>query len=1086
MARDTQNETGETITAGGAFFGKLKALGIEYVFANSGTDFPPIIEGLIEARQNGIDLPTPITCPHESVAMGMAHGFYQISGKPQAVMLHTNVGLSNGATGAINAWCDQIPMILMSGRTPVTESGRFGARTVPIGWGQEMFDQTALIRECTKWDYELRFPEQVSTLFDRAWAISGSTPKGPVYLSLPREVLCEQTPTEGLNAPSTMQPVIAAPDPASIEEAAALLAKAKAPLIIAQRGTGSEQAFAALSKFVDDWALPLSHYWANQLSLPLSHPMHVGWHPEAFLSEADVVLVLDSLAPWWPDKVTLRPDARVIQLGPDPLFSRTPVRNFPAHVTLAGETGPTLMTLIDVVNRHPRDESAISTRRARVGTAALANRDAVVQTALRGSTGPMTKEWVSHCLGRAIKGRTATVYHELGCPLPQLDLDQHKSYFQEPHSGGLGWAFPAALGAQLADPDRLVFATMGDGSYMFANPTACHQVAEAHDLPVIVLVLNNEEWGAVRHSVEGLYVGGKASRTNEVPLTSLRPSPDFTRTAEASRAYTETVASGEELPAALERAIRVATEERRQVLLNIAISRDPLPPVIGKTETPALTASSAPALQNKKDPEEKMKISMLINGEKVDAEGGRTFKRRDPVTGDVATVAPAASVSDALKAVRAAQEAFPGWSQTSPAERRAMLMKAADTLEGMTDDIIKTAIPETGATGPWIGFNCMLAAGMLREAAAMTTQISGELIPANKPGTLAMAQRKPLGVCLGIAPWNAPVILGTRAVAMAIACGNTVVLKASELSPATQLAIGEAFAKAGVPNGVLNVITNAPEDAPEIVSALIAAPEVRHVNFTGSTEVGRIIAVKAAEHLKPVLLELGGKAPMIVLDDADIEAAVNGAAFGAFMNQGQICMSTERIIVQESIADEFVAALAAKAKALPAGNPRDHVVLGALVTPEAAQKMDTIISDATAKGGLVVAGGSRSGSVVDATLIDNVSPEMTIYSEESFGPVKPIIRVADDDEAVRVANDTAYGLSAAVFSSNIQRALSVADRIESGICHINGPTVADEAQMPFGGVKDSGYGRFGGKAAVDAFTTTRWVTIEDPHQHYPF
>jgi acyl-CoA reductase-like NAD-dependent aldehyde dehydrogenase len=481
-----------------------------------------------------------------------------------------------------------------------------------------------------------------------------------------------------------------------------------------------------------------------------------------------------------------------------------------------------------------------------------------------------------------------------------------------------------------------------------------------------------------------------------------------------------------------------------------------------------------------------MQISMLIGGVDVAAENGRTYERRDPVTGEVATLAPAASVTDALSAVSAAQAAFPGWSKTGPGARRALLSKAADELEAMTADIIAIATGETGATAPWTGFNCMLAAGMLREAAAMTTQISGEVIPSNKPGTLAMSQRKPLGVCLGIAPWNAPIILGTRAVAMAIACGNTAILKASELCPATHLAIGEAFRRAGFPAGVMNVITNAPEDAAEIVAALIAAPGVRHINFTGSTKVGRIIAQKAATELKPVLLELGGKAPLVILDDANLEAAVNGAAFGAFMNQGQICMSTERIIVHEGIADAFIAAFAAKARALPAGNPRDHVVLGSLVTPEAAEKMDRIIADAVAKGGKIIAGGKRTGSIVEATLIDSVTPDMTIYAEESFGPVKPIIRVKDDAEAIRVANDTAYGLSAAVYSSNIQRALAVADQIESGICHINGPTVGDEAQMPFGGVKDSGYGRFGGKAAIDSFTSIRWVTIEDPEQHFPF
>ncbi len=481
-----------------------------------------------------------------------------------------------------------------------------------------------------------------------------------------------------------------------------------------------------------------------------------------------------------------------------------------------------------------------------------------------------------------------------------------------------------------------------------------------------------------------------------------------------------------------------------------------------------------------------MKITMLIGGQAVEAEGGRSYLRHDPVTGEVATEAPAASVADALKAVAAAQAAFPGWAATPPGQRRAILNAAADRLDAMTPAIIAGGIAETGATGPWLGFNCMFGANLLREAAAMTTQIAGEIIPSNKPGCMAMAIRRPLGVCLGIAHWNAPVILGVRAVAMAIACGNTVVLKASELSPFIHRAIGDALTEAGLPPGVVNIVTNAPEDAAAIVAALIAAPEVKHVNFTGSTRVGRIIAMTAAEHLKPVLLELGGKAPLIVLDDADLDGAVNAAAFGAFMNQGQICMSTERIIVHEGIADAFVAALAAKARALPHGNPRDKVVLGALITPEAAAKMDRIIADATAHGGRVIAGGGRDGSVVAATLIDNVTDAMTIYREESFGPVKPIIRVADDDAAVRVANDTEYGLSAAVFSRDLRRAMAVAERIESGICHINGPTVSDEAQMPFGGVKNSGYGRFGGKAGVDAFTLTRWITIEDPGQHYPF
>jgi acyl-CoA reductase-like NAD-dependent aldehyde dehydrogenase len=329
------------------------------------------------------------------------------------------------------------------------------------------------------------------------------------------------------------------------------------------------------------------------------------------------------------------------------------------------------------------------------------------------------------------------------------------------------------------------------------------------------------------------------------------------------------------------------------------------------------------------------------------------------------------------------------------------------------------------------------------------------------------------------------VILGTRAVAAALACGNTVILRSSEICPGTHHLIGQVLNDAGFPKGVVNVISNAPQDAPKIVEALIAHPAVRRINFTGSTKVGKIIAKLAAEHLKPVLLELGGKAPLIVLDDADLDQAVDAAAFGAFMNQGQICMSTERIVVDQKIADAFVAKLAAKAAKLPAGDPRGHVVLGSLVDLAPAERMDVLIADAVEKGAKLVSGGKRTGTVVEATLLDHVSSNMKIYNEESFGPVKSIIRVRDADEAVRVANDTEYGLSAAVFGQDIKRAMAVARKIQSGICHINGPTVADEAQMPFGGTKASGYGRFGGKAVIDEFTELRWITIEGP-QHYPF
>jgi len=481
-----------------------------------------------------------------------------------------------------------------------------------------------------------------------------------------------------------------------------------------------------------------------------------------------------------------------------------------------------------------------------------------------------------------------------------------------------------------------------------------------------------------------------------------------------------------------------------------------------------------------------MDIGFLIDGEERQAAGGGSYDRMDPFTGKLATRAAAAGVADAKAAVESAAAAFKTWSQTGPGERRAILLKAADVMAGKVGEFTTLMIEETGATAPWAGFNVMLASNMLREAASMTTQISGEVIPSDKPGTLAMGIRQPAGVVLGIAPWNAPVILGTRAVAMPLACGNTVVLKASESCPGVHRLIGQCLVEAGIPAGVINVITNDPKDAAAVVEALIAHPAVRRVNFTGSTGVGKRIGELAGKYLKPALLELGGKAPLVVLDDADIDGAVNAAIFGAFMHQGQICMSTEKIIVDEKIADEFVAKLAARATQLPAGDPRGHVVLGSMISLQAAQKMEALIADATAKGAKLKAGGKRTGTVVEATVLDNVTSSMRVYNEESFGPVKPVIRVKGDEEAIRVANDTEYGLSSAVFSRDIRRAMAVAARIEAGICHINGPTLNDEAQMPFGGMKGSGYGRFGGKAAIAEFTDLRWITIEDPQQHYPF
>lgn len=479
-------------------------------------------------------------------------------------------------------------------------------------------------------------------------------------------------------------------------------------------------------------------------------------------------------------------------------------------------------------------------------------------------------------------------------------------------------------------------------------------------------------------------------------------------------------------------------------------------------------------------------VKLLIDGQKRDAVDQKTFTRMNPITGEVATVAAAAQPADVQAALESAEKAFQTWSKLGPTERRKRLLKAADLMDQRAEEFVLTARQETGSTNSWYGFNVHLSANILREAAAMTTQIDGSIIPSDLPGNLSMGFRVPCGVILSIAPWNAPVILATRAIAMPLACGNTVILKASELCPATHTLIGEVLNDAGIGEGVVNVITNAPEDAATVVEQLIAHPAVKRVNFTGSTKVGRIIAGTASKYLKPVLLELGGKAPVIVCEDADLDQAVDGVAFGAFFNQGQICMSTERLIVSEKIADEFLEKLVAKIKRIKVGSPDlEDTTFAYLESEQSVKRITALIDDAVAKGAMLPVPMQTDGALMHPLVVNGITPEMKLYAEESFGPVVTMTTFSSEDEAIRLANDTVYGLSSAVFTQNLNKGLDIAKQIDSGICHINGPTVHDEAQAPFGGSKDSGYGRFGSKSAINEFTELRWVTIQTTPRQYP-
>ncbi|HXY85457.1 MAG TPA: aldehyde dehydrogenase family protein [Gaiellaceae bacterium] len=477
----------------------------------------------------------------------------------------------------------------------------------------------------------------------------------------------------------------------------------------------------------------------------------------------------------------------------------------------------------------------------------------------------------------------------------------------------------------------------------------------------------------------------------------------------------------------------------------------------------------------------------FIGGEWVDASSGGTFDDLDPFTGDVVAKIAAGTGDDARRAIDAAAEAFPAWAAAPPAERQAVFLKAADILESRADEVAGWLERETGCTVGFAMFQLHFVPGLFRQSAALAYAPAGQIIPSDT-GAFSMGLRRPVGVVGAIAPWNAALILSARSIAAPIALGNTTVLKPSELSPYSGgLLWAEIFAEAGLPTGVLNIVTHAPGEAGPIGDELVANPHVRRINFTGSTATGRILAEAAGRNLKRVVLELGGYNPLIVLKDADVDYAVDAAAFGAFLHQGQICMSVRRIVVEREIADDFIDKLAAKTRSLNAGDPKvPDTVIGPLITSGALDLVKTRVDDAVAKGARVLAGGEAVGPCYQATLLADVPPESDFAKFETFGPVCAIEVVENEDEAVERANATEYGLASGIITNDSDRGFALAQRVEAGIVHVNDQPVGDEPQVPFGGVKDSGWGRFGGTAAIEEFTELRWITVQSGAHPFPF
>lgn len=474
------------------------------------------------------------------------------------------------------------------------------------------------------------------------------------------------------------------------------------------------------------------------------------------------------------------------------------------------------------------------------------------------------------------------------------------------------------------------------------------------------------------------------------------------------------------------------------------------------------------------------KHKMYINGKWVDASNKGTFEDYNPYTGEVYAHVAAGTREDATRAIEAAAAAFPEWSETPPSERRKIFLKAADIMERRKDELIEAMMEEVGGTVAISEFQMNFVPGLFRMAAGAAYQVKGEIIPADKPKAFFMAIRQPAGVVACFGPFNVPYILSSRSFALPVAYGNTAVLKPSEEAPLTGgILLAEIFDEAGLPPGVLNVVTCTREDAVEVGDEMIAHPAVKRVSFTGSTEVGRIIAEKSGRHLKRAVLELGGKDPLIILGDVDVDTAVEKAMVGSFLHQGQICMSTERIIIENSIADEFTEKLKQIALGLPTGDPTDpNVFVGPLINQRAVDKVHEHVQEAIAGGAELVAGGTYDQLVYKPTVVLDVTPDMKLYTEQTFGPVAPIVVVKDAEEALKVANNSKYGLSSGILTNDFTRALDIAMRLETGMVHIGDQTVNDEPQVPFGGVKGSGFGRMGGDAALDEFTELRWISVQ--------
>ncbi|OBH56364.1 hypothetical protein A5685_08220 [Mycobacterium colombiense] len=565
-------------TAATRYLAALAEQGIESFFVNAGTDFAPIVEAYAEnkadnKKDGGPRLPTPVICAHENLAGGMAHGAALVTGRPQALMLHVNVGTGNAVCSVANAARDRVPLLVTAGRSPILESGATGARDLPIHWSQEMFDQASMVREFVKWDYELRDPRHVEAVVDRALSVATAHPRGPVYLSLPREVLAEAVDQPVPQQPRTPVPVAVQPDPDDVHALADRLAAAAFPVIVATAAGAETESVGLLGELCTRFGIGVADPWGRYLNIPSDHPYRVGVTVAGVFDKADVVVFLECDVPWIQARETPPAETFIAQVGVDPLYTAYPMRSHRSDLNISATPAAFLTRLIEALE--DRAEGIDQTRAEQIRTVASARRDGIEeqrrQENSRDADAPITAVAISAALGDLLD-EDDIVFNEYVSTYCLLRRTKPGTYYFLPASGGLGWGLPAALGAQYAARDRTVVATLGDGAYMFANPAACHHAAAKHDLPVLTIVANNSNWTAVDMATELVYPDGTAVSSGEDRFSNLSPSPDLAAYCIASGGHGATVHRRSELVGALKEALRVVRDERRQALVDVRCS----------------------------------------------------------------------------------------------------------------------------------------------------------------------------------------------------------------------------------------------------------------------------------------------------------------------------------------------------------------------------------------------------------------------------------------------------------------------------------------------------------------------------------